>query len=124
MVAFFWTPIACVVAGLLAGLSTAWSRFSSASGWVAWPVSVCAALAILACLPSGRGAIESAGAGDWLGFANSAVPLSLTLVVPQLLAYPLTRERPNWRPAVAIVLVVAGAALWAGGGMAVGATGD
>lgn len=120
-----WAPVACVLAAVCALPSTLWSRFVKAPGWIGWVFSICAAAAIaaavtlpwqmttsVAALASPRRYAES-----WFAFVAVAAPLFLTLLLPQLLAYPLTRSRTWWRPAVAAALVLVGAGVWAGAGL-------
>jgi hypothetical protein len=124
MVAFFWAPIACVIAAVLALVSTAWSRFAKAPDWIGWALAAGGSVIVAFALQWPMRQPAAMASADWPAFANGAVPLFLTLVLPQVLAYPLTRARPNLRPLVAVVVVVIGAALWAIAGLVVGATGD
>src|SRR5450759_3766782 len=92
--------------------STAWSRFVKAPEWIGWLLSILASAVVLALLPAGSNGLAAIIQGRHDGSSGALVPLFLTLVLPQLLAFPLTRTRPNWRPAVAVGVVIAALALW------------
>lgn len=99
------TPLAVILAAVLALISTLWSRIVhtslpvGASGnistldLVGWAFAVPAATGVLFVPSSGRGS------------------LVLMVLLPQLLCYPLTRARPRMRPLWAAGLTILGALL-------------
>jgi hypothetical protein len=115
-------PAVVAVSALLSLISALWTRMGWRPDWGGWLLSVSAAL--LLCLWRAR----------WWGFgylcANPflgvgyLLPLVLILLVPQLLAYPLSLGRPLKRVWLTALIAFAGSVFWIVMAIMSGATSD
>ena len=99
-----YSPLYVLTAVILALPSSLWSRYVGRREWIGWAVSIAAAIVLL---------LLNQGLWVWAG---------LWVVMPQHLAFPLTRNRPWRRPFVAAGLSVVGVLLLVVPAILLGAT--
>ena len=115
-------PAVIALSALLSLPSALWTRLRWRPAWGGCVVSTLIALSL--CL----------WRANWWGFgylrANPLMavgyigPLALILVAPQIVGYPLSRQRPLQRVWVTALLACAGALLWVAMAILSGATSD
>jgi hypothetical protein len=117
-----WVPVAALVAVVFCLPSALWTRLGWRHDWLGWLISLLAAAATVGWLSSRND--PGYLAEHPLVLVGVAGPLVLAVVIPEVLAYPLSRRRPLKRLAIAAAISVAGSVAWLLAAAATGATPD
>jgi hypothetical protein len=118
----FIGPILGVIHAVIALPSTLFSKYvSERAGFITWILTLAAILAYIIFPIS---SFTTSGRNDAVILIVKNIILAFLYLAPQAAAYPLTRNRPWWRPLVAGGLAIGVAILYMTLGFLLGATPD